>query len=82
MVCVSTSVAAATSALYPARFSALAAALANPWADVVLSGAATPGQLAHNLTALEVPHAALADLPEMAEDPSEYWTTRNRLAWT
>jgi aryl-alcohol dehydrogenase-like predicted oxidoreductase len=61
---------------------ALAAALGNPWADVVLSGAATPGQLADNLTALEVPHAALADLPEMAEDSREYWTTRSQLAWT
>lgn len=61
---------------------ALAAALANSWADVVLSGAATPGQLADNLTAFEVPHAALADLREMAEDPSEYWATRSQLAWT
>ena len=57
---------------------ALAAALANPWADVVLSGAATPGQLADNLTALEVPSSALADLPNMAEDSGQYWAIRSR----
>jgi aryl-alcohol dehydrogenase-like predicted oxidoreductase len=61
---------------------ALAAALANPWADVVLSGAATPGQLADNLTALEAPSSALADLPNVPEDPYEYWTIRSQLAWT
>ena len=33
---------------------ALAAALAQPWADVVLSGAATVAQLESNLAALEI----------------------------
>ena len=33
---------------------ALAAALANPWIDLVLSGAATPAQLRSNLRSLEL----------------------------
>jgi aryl-alcohol dehydrogenase-like predicted oxidoreductase len=62
---------------------ALAAVLAQPWADVVLSGASTREQLESNLRALEIPwddqvEAALAPLAEPAE---EYWTTRSRLAW-
>jgi aryl-alcohol dehydrogenase-like predicted oxidoreductase len=62
---------------------ALAAALAQPWADVVLSGASTIEQLGSNLEASTVPwddraEAALQDLTEPAD---EYWTTRARLAW-
>ena len=61
---------------------ALAAALHQPWADVVLSGAATPGQLASNLSAFEVPRASATAIPPMAEDPATYWATRSELAWT
>ena len=63
---------------------ALAAALAQPWADVVLSGAATPDQLAGNVRALDVRLAAgdLADLADMAEPPGAYWAERSRLAWS
>jgi aryl-alcohol dehydrogenase-like predicted oxidoreductase len=62
---------------------ALAAALAQPWADVVLSGAATVAQLESNLGALSVAwdsalERALAELVEPAE---AYWATRSRLAW-
>lgn len=59
---------------------ALAAALAQPWADVVLSGAATVDQLAANLLALEVVDPG--ELPSMAESPEVYWSRRSRLAWT
>ncbi|XVU29384.1 aldo/keto reductase [Actinoplanes sp. CA-054009] len=60
---------------------ALAAALRQPWANVVLSGAATLGQLDSNLraTTLDVDVEALADL---AEPPEEYWSHRSSLAWT
>ncbi|HEX6454808.1 MAG TPA: aldo/keto reductase [Trebonia sp.] len=57
---------------------ALAAALANPWATVVLSGAVTPGQVRDNLAALTV-----GDLPplDIAEPPDEYWNQRSALPW-
>jgi aryl-alcohol dehydrogenase-like predicted oxidoreductase len=62
---------------------ALAAALAQPWADVVLSGAAATEQLHSNLTALQVPWDEEADerLRGIAESPPEYWGTRGRLPW-
>ena len=59
---------------------ALAAALSQPWADVVLSGAATPDQLASNLEAVAVPDPG--ELPSMAEDPEMYWSNRSSLTWT
>jgi aryl-alcohol dehydrogenase-like predicted oxidoreductase len=58
---------------------ALAAALAQPWATVVLSGAATVEQLESNLAARDV--AWDGGLDELAEDPEEYWSTRSSLAW-
>ncbi|MEE1826238.1 aldo/keto reductase [Streptomyces sp. BE20] len=62
---------------------ALAAAAARPWADVVLSGAATTGQLASNLTAagLGLTSAQLAELAPMAEPAEAYWRTRAALPW-
>jgi aryl-alcohol dehydrogenase-like predicted oxidoreductase len=62
---------------------ALAAALAQPWADVVLSGAATVGQLESNLRARALTWDADAEdrLADLAEDPSEYWAERARLPW-
>jgi aryl-alcohol dehydrogenase-like predicted oxidoreductase len=62
---------------------ALAAALAQPWADVVLSGAATVEHLRSNLRAAEVRWDAAADdaLQALAEDPQAYWATRGQLAW-
>lgn len=59
---------------------ALAAALAQPWADVVLSGAATVGQLDSNLAALAV-EANEDELTEVAEGAQRYWATRASLAW-
>jgi aryl-alcohol dehydrogenase-like predicted oxidoreductase len=62
---------------------ALAAALARPWADTVLSGAATPDQVASNLAALDVPWdgEAEARLTELATPAGAYWGERTRLAW-
>ncbi len=64
---------------------ALAIALAQPWADVVLSGAATVPHVRSNLEALEV---AADDLPDpdrlalLAEDPGAYWASRSAMRWT
>ncbi|PTL72152.1 aldo/keto reductase [Rathayibacter caricis DSM 15933] len=56
---------------------ALGAALAQPWADVVLSGAVTSTQLRENLRTRPAP------LPEglPAQDPVDYWADRSALAW-
>ncbi|WP_328482974.1 aldo/keto reductase [Streptomyces sp. NBC_00377] len=62
---------------------ALALVLRQPWAGVVLSGAATASQLASNL------HAAVVDLDDdqvdrltaLAEDPRTYWERRGSLPW-
>jgi aryl-alcohol dehydrogenase-like predicted oxidoreductase len=62
---------------------AIAAALANPWVDVVLSGAVTEAQLRSNVGALAV-HLSpdeLAELSKLAEPPDRYWKERGRLAW-
>ncbi len=61
----------------------LAAALAQPWADVVLSGAATPEQVQSNVRALTMTLDAttLAGLTSLAEDSQQYWATRSRLKW-
>ncbi|MEW5738572.1 MAG: aldo/keto reductase [Myxococcota bacterium] len=60
---------------------ALAVALAQPWATVVLSGAATPEQLSGNLAARELAIDA-GDLTQFAQPPEAYWATRGRLRWT
>ena len=62
---------------------ALAAVLAQPFADVVLSGAATRDALAGNLMAadLRLPDAALEELAPLEEDSREYWSTRSALPW-
>ncbi|MET9503017.1 aldo/keto reductase [Streptomyces sp. NPDC006622] len=62
---------------------ALAVVLRQPWARVVLSGAATVAQLSSNL------HAAVVDLEEdqltrlaaLSEEPGAYWERRGRLPW-
>jgi len=62
---------------------ALAAVLAQPWVDVVLSGVATVDTLHSNLAALDVAWDARADdeLASLAEPPEEYWERRAELAW-
>jgi len=63
---------------------ALAAALARPWADVVLSGAATAGHLRSNAGALAVRWDGEAEekLAGLAEAPETFWSERGRLPWT
>lgn len=64
----------------PPDAAALAAVLAQPWADVVLSGAATADQLFSNLEALAVVDPG--ELPLLIEDPQVYWSRRSNLSWT
>jgi aryl-alcohol dehydrogenase-like predicted oxidoreductase len=63
---------------------AIAAVLARPWVDTVLSGASTVGQLESNLTALQVPwdDSLEEELSGLAEPPERYWRTRSALPWT
>jgi aryl-alcohol dehydrogenase-like predicted oxidoreductase len=62
---------------------ALAAVLARPWVDVVLSGAATVDTVRSNLAALEVQWDARAEeeLAPLEEPADEYWERRSELAW-
>lgn len=59
---------------------ALAAVLAQPWADMVLSGAVTIATLASNLEALRL-ELDPATLAELAEEPETYWRERSELPW-
>lgn len=63
---------------------AIAAVLAQPWADVALSGAATPEQLSDNVSAVELSLDGddLRALSSLAEPPDAYWSRRDDLAWT
>ena len=74
---------AATSAGTSTDALAIAAALAQPWATVVLSGVVTPAQLAGNLAALAVPGEVVARVTALglAEPPPDYWATRSARAW-
>lgn len=62
---------------------ALAVILRQPWAGVVLSGAATATQLASNLHAavVDLDENQLARLTELAEKPQAYWERRGQLPW-
>jgi aryl-alcohol dehydrogenase-like predicted oxidoreductase len=62
---------------------ALAAVLAQPWADVVLSGAGSSEQVISNLRAREVRWDADAAeaVAGLAEEPEAYWQRRSELEW-
>ncbi|MGC0333151.1 aryl-alcohol dehydrogenase-like predicted oxidoreductase [Streptomyces sp. SAI-170] len=62
---------------------ALACVLRQPWAGVVLSGAATVLQLASNLHApvVDLDEDQLARLAALAEEPRAYWEKRGALPW-
>jgi aryl-alcohol dehydrogenase-like predicted oxidoreductase len=62
---------------------ALAAVLARPWADVVLSGAASVETLRSNLRARQVEWSEELDrrLAALAQDSEAYWSRRAALAW-
>jgi aryl-alcohol dehydrogenase-like predicted oxidoreductase len=63
---------------------AIAAALARPWVDVVLSGAVTAEMLASNLGALEVAWDGELErrLLALEEGPERYWQRRSDLPWS
>jgi aryl-alcohol dehydrogenase-like predicted oxidoreductase len=61
---------------------ALAAALAQPWADVVLSGATTVDQLRSNLAAPTAPATDTDRFATLAVDPRTYWSARANMPWT
>ncbi|MEV8427988.1 aldo/keto reductase [Streptomyces chartreusis] len=62
---------------------ALALILREPWAGVVLSGAATTVQLVSNLhaAAVDLDEAQLERLAALAEEPGAYWERRGQLPW-
>jgi aryl-alcohol dehydrogenase-like predicted oxidoreductase len=62
---------------------ALAAALTQPWADVVLSGGVTPEMFRSNLEArsLRLDPDLLDALGALREDPDDYWGSRATLPW-
>ncbi|RRO18068.1 aldo/keto reductase [Saccharopolyspora rhizosphaerae] len=62
---------------------ALAHALDQPWADVVLLGPASVEQLESNLAALrvELTDQDRATLQSLARDPATYWGERAELPW-
>jgi aryl-alcohol dehydrogenase-like predicted oxidoreductase len=61
----------------------LAAALAQPWADVVLLGPASVAQLTGNLTATNVRFGPgeLKTLLTVRQSPEQYWANRSALPW-
>jgi aryl-alcohol dehydrogenase-like predicted oxidoreductase len=59
---------------------AFAAALSQPWVDVVLSGAVTFDQLLSNMGALELT-AHDVEWPSIEEPPNRYWVRRSAFAW-
>jgi aryl-alcohol dehydrogenase-like predicted oxidoreductase len=62
---------------------ALAAVLAQPWADIVLSGASTIEMLRSNLVALDLRLAPefLELLQGLAVPPEDYWAQRSAMQW-
>jgi aryl-alcohol dehydrogenase-like predicted oxidoreductase len=62
---------------------ALAYVLAQPWVDVVLSGATTVSELESNLVArvLELGPSVLERLDGIGEDAETYWEKRSELPW-
>jgi aryl-alcohol dehydrogenase-like predicted oxidoreductase len=63
---------------------AMAAALSQPWADVVLSGATTREQLTSmlDIRGATLPPEVLSLLRAEAEPADRYWEQRGRLPWT
>jgi len=62
---------------------ALAAVLAQPWADIVLSGAANVQELSSNLAGyeLELGSGLIDHLDTIREDSLAYWSVRAALPW-
>jgi aryl-alcohol dehydrogenase-like predicted oxidoreductase len=62
---------------------ALAAVLTRPWANVVLSGAATVEQIRSNVAALELPYdnELEEELRSVCLTSAEYWRARSSFKW-
>ena len=60
---------------------ALAAALARPWADVVLSGAVTVPQLTSNAAGRDLAGLPGLDALVAPQAPADYWAERSQAAW-
>jgi aryl-alcohol dehydrogenase-like predicted oxidoreductase len=73
--------AAATAGVTPDAV-AIAAALAQPWVTVVLSGAVSPAQLDANLAALSLAEPTSQLTETMAESPARYWAERSARPWS
>ena len=63
---------------------AIAAAMAQPWADVVLSGAVTAAQVQSNAAAaaLTLSDEDVARLAKLTHNPVQYWRERGEMRWT
>ena len=63
---------------------AIAAAVQQPWAPRVLSGAVTVSQVESHLAGadLYLPPNVMSELASVSEDPVDYWAARSRRAWT
>lgn len=63
---------------------AIAAALSQPWSDVVLSGAVSPAMLHSNLRARELALEGVSPADELSQlrlDADSYWQRRSELPW-
>lgn len=60
---------------------ALGAAVAEPWADIVLTGAVTRRQLRENVAA-QPPRVPADALAALAEPPEQYWSARSARPWS
>ncbi|HMG44375.1 MAG TPA: aldo/keto reductase [Acidimicrobiales bacterium] len=62
---------------------AVGAVLSQPWADTVLVGPVSPGQLASNLhaSALRLTDHDMEQLAMLAEPSEDYWSQRSALRW-
>jgi aryl-alcohol dehydrogenase-like predicted oxidoreductase len=59
---------------------ALGAAISQPWADIVLSGAVTIAQLESNVTAVAIAQEPTV-WPDISEAATKYWSRRSALVW-
>ena len=62
---------------------ALGAALARPWADIVLTGAATVGQIQSSVGAIELGYDPKLEqeLRSVSIDSADYWRARSSFRW-
>lgn len=63
---------------------AIAAVLAQPWADVVLSGAVDPAQVLSNVGAAAVglPAGVVDEIGAVSGTPRDYWAARSVRGWS